>query len=195
MRPNVYIIAGPNGAGKTTFARKFLPKYAQCTNFVNADLIAQGISPLAPEAAAFRAGRLVLEEITAFVNRQEDFAFESTLSGKSYLRVLRDLKNDGYSIQIFFLWVPTPDVSISRVQDRVSRGGHNVPEPDLRRRFDRSIRNFLQHYRQIADSWMLFDNSLDAPILVADQARGKITIMKQEIYHSVIERFANDQAT
>ena len=147
MRPNVYIIAGPNGAGKTTFAREFLPRYADCRNFINADLIAQGISPFAPEAAAFRAGRLVLQEIDTFVNRKEDFAFESTLSGKSYLHLLRDLKKHDYMIQIFFLWVPKAEISVSRVRDRVLRGGHNVPEADLRRRFERSIRNFLQHYR------------------------------------------------
>jgi len=190
VRPSVYIIAGPNGAGKTTFAREFLPQYAECRNFINADLLAQGISPFAPEAAAFRAARLVLEEIDAFAARKEDFAFETTLSGKSYLHLLRDLRKQDYLIHIFFLLVPTADISISRIRDRVSRGGHNVPEADVRRRFERSIRNFLQQYRQLADSWMLFDNSPDTPLLIATGAAGKLTIMNEEIYHSLVERSA-----
>lgn len=195
MRPNVYIIAGPNGAGKTTFAREFLPLWVQCKNFINADLIAQGISPFAPEAAAFRAGRLVLEEINAFINRREDFAFESTLSGKSYLNLFRHLKDHDYSIHIYFLWVPTADVALSRVRDRVSHGGHNVPESDLRRRFERSMRNFLQHYRQNVDSWMLFNNSIKPPVVIADEIAGSFRILDKEIYQSLIEQFDNDQTT
>lgn len=189
MRPNVYIIAGPNGAGKTTFAREFLPLWVQCKNFINADLIAQGISPFAPEAAAFRAGRLVLEETNAFINRREDFAFESTLSGKSYLNLFRHLKDHDYLIHIYFLWVPTADVALSRVRDRVFHGGHNVPESDLRRRFERSMRNFLQHYRQNVDSWTLFNNSIKPPVVIADEIAGSFRILDKEIYQSLIEQF------
>ena len=189
MRPNVYIIAGPNGAGKTTFAREFLPLYVDCRKFVNADLIAQGISPLAPEVAAIQAGRLVLQEISAFIARREDFSFETTLSGKSYMRLLHDFKNQGYMVQIFFLWLPAPDMSLSRVKDRVLRGGHNIPEADLRRRFDRSIKNFLQHYRQIADSWMLFDNSFLPPLLIASKKGGQLDIIDKVIYQKLGEQF------
>lgn len=192
MSPNAYIIAGPNGAGKTTFAREFLPDYANCKIFINADLIAQGISPLEPEAAAFRAGRLVLQEIEMFISRQEDFGFETTLSGKSYLNLLRELKKRGYSVHIFFLWVPEVDVPIARVKDRVVRGGHNVPEADLRRRFDRSIKNFLQYYRQMADSWLLFDNAVKPPELIAGGDAGKLSIMNDKYYRALIERFGND---
>jgi predicted ABC-type ATPase len=129
LSPNIYIIAGPNGAGKTTFAREFLPTYATCRNFINADLIAQGIAPFSPEAAAFRAGRLVLEEIKLYVNKRADFGFETPLSGRSYLNLIRDLKKAGYQVHFFFLWLPKVEFALSRIKDRVSLGGHDVPEP------------------------------------------------------------------
>jgi len=105
--PRVYVIAGPNGVGKTTFAREFLPHYADCKRFINADLIAQGMSPFSPDAAAFRAGRLMLEEIERYAGLRETFGFETTLSGLGYLRLLRRLKKSGYEVHFFFLWVPT----------------------------------------------------------------------------------------
>src|SRR5216684_7307368 len=164
---DVYVIAGPNGVGKTTFARKFLPKYADCKNFINADMIAQGMSPFSPEAAAVRAGRLVLSEIRFFARRRDTFAFETTLSGRSYLRLIRELKKQGYKVHFFFLWVKSVDVALSRVKDRVLKGGHDMPESVIRRRFGRSIRNFLAEYRPLADSWYLFDNSGTRPAIVA----------------------------
>lgn len=148
----LYIIAGPNGSGKTTFAREFLPDYADCKNFVNADLIAQGMAPFSPETAALRAGRTMLSEIQSFAKRRVPFAFETTLSGRSYVRLLRQLKLQGYEVQLFFLWLKTVDLALSRVRERVSRGGHDVPAPVVRRRFDRSMRNFLIQYRQLADA-------------------------------------------
>jgi hypothetical protein len=115
----LYIIAGPNGVGKTTFARTFLPKYADCKNFVNADLIAQGMSPFSPETAAIRAGRLVLSEIAFFSQRRVSFGFETTLSGRSYLRLIQRLKRKGYRVHLFFLFVESVDVALSRIQERV----------------------------------------------------------------------------
>ena len=156
MNPNVYIVAGPNGAGKTTFARKFLPNYADCKNFINADLIAAGLSPLAPDIAAVRAGRLMLEEIERFANRKIDFGFETTLSGRTYLRLIKDGK-------------------------RVLHGGHNVPEADVRRRFGRSIRNLLLCYRPLTDSWFVFDNS-GRPSLAAFEKHREIRIINTEAY-------------
>ena len=126
----LYIIAGPNGVGKTTFARTFLPKYADCKNFINADLIAQGMSPFSPESAAVRAGRLMLSEISFFAERRATFAFETTLSGRSYLRLIRQLKKQGYEVHFFFLWVKSVDVALSRVRERVLKGGHDVPEAE-----------------------------------------------------------------
>jgi predicted ABC-type ATPase len=138
MDSNVYVIAGPNGAGKTTFAREFLPKYAECKNFINADLIAAGVSPFSPEEAAFRAGRMMLEEIASFLKRRADFGFETTLSGRGYIRLFRELKKQGCAVHVFYLWVQTVEVALSRVRGRVLEGGHNVPETLVRRRFERS---------------------------------------------------------
>jgi predicted ABC-type ATPase len=189
MRPNVYIIAGPNGVGKTTFAREFLPNYADCKNFVNADLIAQGMAPFSPETAAFRAGRLVLNEIDLFAQRRADFGFETTLSGRSYLRLIRRLKNQGYAVHFFFLWLSRVDLALSRIEARVLQGGHDVPEADVRRRFDRSIENFLELYRPLGDSWYLFDNSLGTPAPIALEEGGRLRIMKPDAYKALVAQY------
>ena len=186
---DLYIIAGPNGVGKTTFARKFLPKYADCQNFINADLIAQGISPFSPEAAAMRAGRLVLSEIKFFGQRRVSFAFETTLSGRSYLKLIRQLKEQGYKVHIFFLWVKSVDMALSRVKDRVLKGGHDVPEPVVRRRFGRSIKNFFAEYRPMADSWYLFDNSGTTPTVIAFERGRKARIINREQYAALVARY------
>lgn len=195
MKPNVYIIAGPNGAGKTTFAREFLPSYAHCTNFVNADLIAQGVSPFLPEAAAFRAGRLMLSEIELRAGRSEDFGFETTLSGRTHLNVIRDLSKRGYSVHLFFLWVPTVALALSRVRGRVRRGGHDVPAPTVRRRFVRSISNFFRHYRGLVDSWILFDNSGERPDIIALEKDGKVRIIQREHYERLVRRYGQSAQT
>lgn len=193
MKPNVYIIAGPNGAGKTTFAREFLPHYADCRNFINADLIAQGISPLSPERAAFRAGKLVLNEIDYFRKRRTDFGFETTLSGTTYLRLMRELSNDGYQISVFFLWLPTPELALSRIRDRVAKGGHDIAEIDVRRRFERSIRNFLSRYRYVADTWFLFDNLITPPSEIARSHAGQLTIIQQAAYNGLIGKYGKPE--
>lgn len=182
MSSTIYIIGGPNGAGKTTFAREFLPFYAECRNFVNADLIAQGVAPFSPESAAIRAGRLMLNEIQRLSRRRESFGFETTLSGRTYIPLLRTLRRQGYSIELFFLWIPDAELAISRVQGRVLQGGHNVPEAVVRRRFRRSLINFFLHYRTLTDSWMLFDNSGDAPRIIASSEGGSLRIMQKELY-------------
>ena len=169
MRPSVYIIGGPNGAGKTTFAREFLPNYADCKNFINADLIAQGVSPFSPEAAAFRAGRLMLKEIDLYAKRGESFGFETTLSGRGYMSLIRRLKRQAYDVHFFYLWVPSVELALSRIRGRVLLGGHDVPAIDVRRRFDRSIRNFLLHYRPLAGSWTLYDNTSATPRIIASE--------------------------
>lgn len=185
----LYVIAGPNGAGKTTFAREFLPVYADCRNFVNADLIAQGVSPFSPEAAAFRAGRMMLDEIRTFAAKRLSFGFETTLSGRTYFRTLRELKADGYEVHFFFLWLKSPELAMSRVRERVARGGHDVPETIIRRRFGRSIRNFFVHYRQLADSWMLFDNSAEAPRMVAFERGDVLRIINKSIYSELLKHY------
>ena len=189
MSPTVYIIAGPNGGGKTTFAKEFLPNYADCKNFINADLIAQGVSPFSPEAVAFRAGRLMLEEIDLYARRGESFGFETTLSGRSYLNLIRHLKGQGYEAHFLYLWVPNVDLALSRIRGRVSLGGHDVPAADVRRRFDRSIRNFLVHYRPLADSWTLYDNTGTMPRIIASEQGGKLQIVETTLYNDLVGRY------
>lgn len=154
-----YIIGGPNGAGKTTFARTFLPEEGGCPHFVNADLIAAGLSPLAPSAAAVPAARIVLERLDELVARNATFAFETTFSGRGYLRRVEQWKQAGYRIVMFYLRLPSVELAIERVKIRVSEGGHHVPEGDIRRRYERGWRNFEQLYRTLADKWIVFDNS------------------------------------
>ena len=189
MSRNVYVIAGPNGAGKTTFAQEFLPDYADCRNFINADLIAAGISPLSPETAAVRAGRLMLEEISLAMQRGIDFGFETTLSGRGHLNLVRRLKKRGYRVHFFYLWIPSVELALSRIRERVSRGGHDVPETVVRRRFTRSICNFLIHYRPLADSWVLHDNTGSTPAMVASQAQGQLRILESRLYNELIKTF------
>ena len=178
----VYIIAGPNGSGKTTFAKLFLPDYVNCPNFVNADLIALGLAPFEPRAAAIKAGKLVLQQIDEYANRGVDFAFETTFSGKSYASLLAELKKKGYALHLFFLWIPSPELAIARIKDRVAEGGHNVPAEDVRRRFSRGIDNFFTLYESLLDSWMMFDNSRAKPILIAKRRNGHTEVISEELF-------------
>ncbi|OGT98617.1 MAG: Zeta toxin family protein [Geobacteraceae bacterium GWC2_48_7] len=164
--PKIVIIAGPNGAGKTTFAREFLPHEANCPDFINADLIAAGLSPFRPEAAAFRAGRLMLEEIHEKINNKKNFAFETTLSGRAYVKLLRECRTQGYHILLIFLSLPSADMAVVRVAGRVRQGGHNVPEADIRRRFAAGLKNFHEVYKQVVDGWTLYDNSGNVPKVI-----------------------------
>ncbi len=166
MSKKIIIIAGPNGAGKTTFARAFLPAEAQCPRFINADLIAAGLSPFFPETAAIKAGRLMLQEIASCAEHGESFAFETTLSGLVYLRHIRDWRELGYHVSLFFLSLPSADMAIARVAERVRQGGHNIPESAIRRRFDSGRKNFENRYRDAVDAWALYDNSANEPVLI-----------------------------
>jgi predicted ABC-type ATPase len=162
----IVIIAGPNGAGKTTFAQEFLPHEAGCPDFINVDLIAAGLSPFDPSRAALRAGRLMLQEIHQRVRHGKSFAFETTLSGRNYARLIPRWRAAGYAIKLIFLSLPAVDLAISRVAARVAQGGHSVPEEVIRRRFTSGLRNFEQIYRSFVDSWALYDNSGPTPKLV-----------------------------
>lgn len=187
-RPNLYIIAGPNGAGKTTFAKEFLPLYAKCKNFVNADLIAQGLAPFGPEAAAIKAGRILLDQIHSLSAQKIDFAFESTLSGKSYLPFLQKLKAKGYIIHMFFLWIPNVTLALGRIKERVADGGHHVPAQDVKRRFKRSFDNFINIYQCLADYWSIIDNSMIPPQVVAQGQADNIEIFDQALYNAIFHK-------
>jgi predicted ABC-type ATPase len=184
---NIYIIAGPNGSGKTTFAKKFLPDYAQCPNFINTDLIAQGLSPFSPRSAAIKAGKLVLEQINDFVKKEADFAFETTLSGKMYANLFKKFKLQGYKLHLLFLWIPNCELAIARIRERVLEGGHDVAVQDVRRRFARSISNFFTLYQPLVDSWMLFNNSGARPILIAKRKNGQSSIIDEKLFEQIRE--------
>ncbi len=149
----ILIIAGPNGAGKTTFAAEFLPNEANCPTFINADLIAAGLNPFQVERAAFQAGRMMLHMIDGCVSRGENFALETTLSGRGYARMIPRWQDQGYFVKLFFLRVTSPEVAIGRVRQRVEMGGHNVPDDVIRRRFHAGWRNFEHIYRDLVDEW------------------------------------------
>ena len=163
---NILIIAGPNGAGKTTFARNYLLNEADDPTFINADMIAEGLNPFQPERSAFAAGRIMLRMIDEYVRRDESFAFETTLSGRSYARSIPEWQAEGYWVTLCFLRLPTPEMAVSRVRNRVREGGHHVDEEVVRRRFDAGWRNFENLYRIIVDEWILYDSSQETPRIV-----------------------------
>lgn len=167
----IVIIAGPNGAGKTTFAREFLPNEAGCPVFINADLIAAGLSPFEPEMAAVRAGRIMLEEIKARTRAGDSFAFETTLSGLMYARLIPQWRRQRYRVKLLYLSLATPELAVARVAARVAQGGHGVPEDVIRRRFVAGWRNFQQKCKLLVDAWAHYDNSGERPVLVGQGNR------------------------
>ncbi len=184
-KPQLHIIAGPNGAGKTTFAKEFLPRDAGCLEFVNVDMIAGGLSPFAPEKAAIRAGRLVLEQIRFLAQRGSDFAFETTLSGKTYIQLIKNFKKKGYQIHIFYLWVPTVKLALERIATRVKNGGHDVAECVVRRRFDKSLQHFFKYYRPLVDAWAVYDNSGEKPQMIACEESGRLEILNPDLFETI----------
>ncbi|MEI7684357.1 MAG: AAA family ATPase [Planctomycetota bacterium] len=162
----IIIIAGPNGAGKTTFAREYLPNEAACTDFINADLIAAGLSPFNPANAALKAGRIMLEEIHERVRTGKSFAFETTLSGLTYARMIPLWRASGYHVTLIFLSLSNPSIAISRVASRVALGGHDIPRETILRRFHVGLANFREKYRPLVDKWMRFDNSDKELVLI-----------------------------
>jgi predicted ABC-type ATPase len=157
--PHVVMLAGPNGAGKTTSSKLLLRDAFQVTAFVNADIIAQGLSGLNPAEADFEAGMVMVRRLLELAERNVDFAFETTLASKNFAHRIKDWKAIGYQFHLVFLWLPSADAAISRVRDRVRRGGHHVPDDTVRRRYRSGLRNFFDLYRPLADTWRFLDNS------------------------------------
>ena len=185
--PALYVLAGPNGAGKTTFARKFLTRFVECGQFVNADLIAAGLSPFDPESVSIQAGRLMLEQIRRRVDERRDFAFETTLSGKSYLPMLAEFQKTGYLVHLSYLWLDSADLAIGRVADRVRQGGHHIPEEVIRRRFQRGLYHFVHDYGPLVDSWIVFDNTHGRANMIAFTRMKDLTILDEALYRRIIE--------
>ena len=162
----IIIIAGPNGAGKTTFAREFLPHEAGCPVFVNADLIAAGLAPFAPETAAVQAGRLMLQELARHFANRESFAFETTLSGRASVQHIRTWQRAGYRVKLIFLQLQSAEQAVARVAQRVRQGGHHIPEDTIRRRFAAGRDYFKNLYAPLVDAWALYDNAGAQPVLL-----------------------------
>jgi predicted ABC-type ATPase len=184
--PTCWIIAGPNGAGKTTFALQYLPQIAQCSRFINADLIAAGLSPLAPERELLAASRLLLREIETSIQQQENFAFETTLSGRSYLKLIRRLRTQGWRIELIYLALPSPEISRQRVAERVAHGGHNIPLADIQRRFPRSLTNLLDIFSAEVDFCQCLMNNDAQQELVFEQEGESRNIVNTAHYQHLI---------
>lgn len=163
---SIIIIAGPNGAGKTTFADEFLPSEANCPNFINADLIAKGLAPYAPESVSFKAARIMLAEIDDYVRKGDSFAVETTLSGRHYAQLIPQWQALAYEVKLYFLKLASPELAIERVRLRVQGGGHNIPKAVICRRFAAGHRNLETTYKYLVDKWTLYDNSHPDPLVL-----------------------------
>jgi predicted ABC-type ATPase len=176
MMKKLYIIAGCNGAGKTTASFTILPEILDCKEFVNADEIAKGISPFQPEKATFEAGRLMLQRIKKMLEAGESFAFETTLSTRSYVRFIERAKLLDYEVTCLFLWLDSEDLAVSRVENRVKEGGHNIPVDIIRRRYKRGLKNFFNLFLPKVDNWLFVNNSGEAYEIIAEGALNEVSI-------------------
>jgi predicted ABC-type ATPase len=186
--PNLYIIAGCNGAGKTTASFTILPEVLNCYEFVNADSIAAGLSPLNPASVAFEAGRIMLNRIKQLLNDGKDFAFETTLATRSYVGLIKKAKLKGYKITLLYFWLSSPELAISRVAKRVSLGGHNIPVDVVVRRYYRGLFNLVNLYQNLCDVWMVSDNAELNPKIVANGVNGKDSIIDKESWQTILEQ-------
>lgn len=179
-----HIISGANGAGKTTFATNFLPQYAKCERYVNADLIAKGIAPFSSNKVSIAAGRLSLKIIRELMEKKKTFSFETTLSGKTYLNLFMELKKNKYKLCLYYLWIPNVEIAKKRIKERVNMGGHNVPIVDIERRYKRSLENFVK-YSELMDLILFFDNSKDKPYLIFEKSNDMITVHNNKLFEEV----------
>ncbi len=180
--PVCWIIAGPNGAGKTTFALNFLPEVAQCQYFVNADLIAAGMSPLAPERELVVASRLYLAEVERHIAARHDFALETTLAGRSYLQLMARLKKSGWRLELVYLALPSVAMSKLRVAERVAHGGHDIPLAAIERRFSRSLANLFSLRPDQVDRITCYLNGDNVPMPIYIERDGKREIIDAGVF-------------
>ncbi len=188
--PDLYIVAGCNGAGKTTASYTILPEMLQCKEFVNADNIAAGISPFNQEKVAFEAGRIMLQRINELLSLKETFAFETTLSTKSYISLIQRAKQAGYKITLIFFWLSSPAMAETRVEKRVLNGGHNIPKDVIHRRYYRGIQNLVQLFIPVCDYWLVVDNSNEMQIVAEGEANFDSNIKNHDIW-GIISNQAN----
>jgi predicted ABC-type ATPase len=187
--PNLYIIAGCNGAGKTTASYTILPEMLNCKEFVNADSIAAGLSPFNPESVAFPAGRIMLQRIHQLIENKEDFAFETTLSTRSYVTLIQFAHKEGYEISLLFFWLDSPELAKQRVAERVSKGGHNIPADVIQRRFYRGIENLFTLYIPVCDNWTIVDNmNLVVKIIAEGKKEDEKLITNDEIWETILKQ-------
>lgn len=172
----LYVIAGCNGAGKTTASYTILPEILDCKEFVNADEIARGISPFQPEKVGIEAGRMMLRRINNLLESEESFAFETTLSTRSYVKFVERAKQLGYQITCLFFWLDSDELAISRVATRVKEGGHNIPEEVIRRRYKSGLKNFFNLFLPRVDNWLFVNNSGDSYEIIAEGSMNEITV-------------------
>jgi len=174
--PDLFIIAGPNGAGKSTYVKRFLPEEMRCREFVNADLIAAGLSPFAPQKVAFQAGRIMLKRLRELFEQRESFSFETTLTGFGYTLLLEEMRAAGYRIRLDYLWIPNLDITRERVKQRVRKGGHDIPDEVQQRRFGKGLRLLLEHYRPLLNDWRIYNNTGQDPHLVVEEQDGRLWV-------------------
>lgn len=179
-QPIAIVLGGINGAGKTTSSQRLLAEQLALMCFVNADAIARGLNAFAVESVALQAGRVMLARLDELVEDRADFAFETTLSGRTYLAFLKSIRQKGYAVELYYFWLRSPEMAVSRVQSRVKSGGHNIPEATIRRRYGRSLAAFWNDYRHLADSWYLYDNSSTDAILVAAGSQSDTPMIADE---------------
>lgn len=185
--PTCWIIAGPNGAGKTTFALEYLPNAVGCRQFVNADLIAAGMAPLAPERERVSAGRLFMKEIERYVHARTSFGFETTLAGRAYLRLIQRLRAAGWRVELIYLVLPDPEMARQRVAERVAHGGHDIPQADIERRFYRGLANLFDHYMVAVDRVKCLSNEGEQPKLVFAYQGGKLDVLREDVFNRIKE--------
>ena len=191
--PHLVILAGPNGSGKTTIASRLLKGKLAVSEFVNADLIASGLSVFDPDLAAMAAGRVMLARLKELAANRADFAFETTLASRSFVPWIAELKDVGYRFHLVFLWLNSPDLAVARVADRVCMGGHNVSEATIRRRYWAGLRNFFSLYNPLATTWEMIDNSNGPVIPVIASGRGEITerVADRQVWDRIREEYAH----
>lgn len=191
--PHLIIIAGPNGAGKSTTAPALLKDALSIENFVNADVIAQGLCAYQPEKAAIDAGRIMLKRIHQLALEQTNFAFETTLASRTFAQWIPRLKTQGYQFYLMFLWLQDAELAVLRVKERIKMGGHSVPKETIRRRYKAGLKNFFNLYAPIADVWRIYDNSAPYPSLIATKAHNNSIAVEQPVIWQHLMETYNDR--